>query len=223
MPRRSAQSRTAPAASVAVRDPGTPARSCSPWWSPSPGARRTRRTRRRCPHRARQRPRESARDPRPARPRPRPGRAPSPPATRRRRRPARAAGEAGRCQPSTSPRPPLTGNAPKRSRGERPAHRRPAACWRPRRFGVRAVLAPAPLRHHRPPAFRVDGRNGAMIANGFVIGKDYCTYTILILRREEMLRDHARTRCIGWALRDVSARAASLVEPRHAGILTRRD
>ena len=64
---------------------------------------------------------------------------------------------------------------------------------------------PAPLRQHGPPAFREGGQKAAMIANDFLIRKDCCTYTIIILRHDKRLRDHAQARRIRWPLRDVSA------------------
>ena len=60
-------------------------------------------------------------------------------------------------------------------------------------------------RQHRSPAFRESGRKGAMIAKDFIIAKDFCTYTTIILRQDKSLRDHAPTRRIRWALCGVRA------------------
>jgi hypothetical protein len=45
------------------------------------------------------------------------------------------------------------------------------------------------------------GRKGAMIANYFITGKDFCTYTIIILRQDKRLRDHVPARRIRCRLR----------------------
>jgi hypothetical protein len=43
-----------------------------------------------------------------------------------------------------------------------------------------------------------------MIANDFIIAKDFRTYKRIILRQDKSLRDHVPIRPVGWALRDVS-------------------
>ena len=69
---------------------------------------------------------------------------------------------------------------------------------------------PAPLRHRRPPAFREGVQKGAMIANDFIIKKDFRIYTMIILRQDKRLRDHAPTRRIRWSLLGCKRRAVGM-------------
>jgi hypothetical protein len=54
------------------------------------------------------------------------------------------------------------------------------------------------------PAFREGGRKGDTIAGIFIIAKDFCTYTTIILRQDKSLRDQAPSRSIRRRLWDVS-------------------
>jgi hypothetical protein len=49
----------------------------------------------------------------------------------------------------------------------------------------------AALGEHQPRPFREGVRKAAMIAENFIIAKDFCAYTTIILRQDKSLRDHA--------------------------------
>jgi hypothetical protein len=67
------------------------------------------------------------------------------------------------------------------------------------------IRCPVSPRSHQPLAFSGSGRKVTVVAEDLTIVKDLCTYTIVILRQDKRLRDHAPTRRIRWARCNVSA------------------